>query len=416
MSKVAKLEVCIDCSRASTAFSGSFTFATYTGRVCSYDVPTVADVFISSIQDGFEDVRAAARAGVETYGHRAVMAETSGAAAASPQRALLDRVAAADIFLLLVGPRYGMRQASGLSATEEEFEEARRRGKPILVLVQEGESEPEQEAFVARATGGWEVGIFRDSFRDASDAGLTVVGALRNLDERGVRAELEPTAVARAQELAAGTRRDEYGQGGASARVILVPLLNHRLLDAVALDDRELPDELASAARAARLVPQSQGITPRVTAAGITLEVGERHSASLTLSAGPNGEVVAEASVAGDDQNFGSMRIVPERLEAAIRGAMAFAESVWLRVDPRGEVQEVAVTVAIPQAQHKSWGRGRGENAISMGGMFSMPETAIAPQPARVLRRADLARDETITGLVAEMRRIFVDAGAVDEG
>ena len=98
----------------------------------------MADVFISSIQSGFEDVRAGARAGVENFGHRAVMAEMTGAAAASPQRALLDRVAAADIFLLLVGPRYGARQASGLSATEEEFEEARRQGKPILVLRQDG--------------------------------------------------------------------------------------------------------------------------------------------------------------------------------------------------------------------------------------------------------------------------------------
>jgi hypothetical protein len=50
-----------------------------------------------------------------------------------------------------------------------------------------------------------------------------------------------------------------------------------------------------------------------------------------------------------------------------------------------------------------------------MGGMFSLPETAIAPEPARVLRRADLGREETTSGLVAEMRRLFVDAGAVDE-
>jgi hypothetical protein len=44
-----------------------------------------------------------------------------------------------------------------------------------------------------------------------------------------------------------------------------------------------------------------------------------------------------------------------------------------------------------------------------------MPATAVVPKPARVLRRADLPRDETVRGLVAEMRRLFVDAGAVDE-
>lgn len=199
------------------------------------------------------------------------------------------------------------------------------------------------------------------------------------------------------------------------ARVVLVPLLGQRLLDAVALDDPALPDELAGSARAARLVAQSQGIDARVTAAGVTLTVGERHSAGLTISIGANGEIAAEASVAGDDPTFGSMRVVPERLEQGIASAIAFAESVWRRVDPRGDVQEVAVTVAIAGAQQRSWGRGHGGSSISMGGMFSMPETAIAPQPALVIRRADLARDETVARLVAEMRRVFVDAGAVDE-
>jgi len=89
---------------------------------------------------------------------------------------------------------------------------------------------------------------------------------------------------------------------------------------------------------------------------------------------------------------------------------------VWQRIDSRGEVQEVAVALATPEAQHKTWGRGRGGNTISMGGMFSLPEIAIAPQPAPVIRRPDLAREETVRGLLAEMRRLFVDAGAVDEG
>lgn len=49
-----------------------------------------------------------------------------------------------------------------------------------------------------------------------------------------------------------------------------------------------------------------------------------------------------------------------------------------------------------------------------MGGMFSMPETAIAPTPPVILRRADPPREETVTRLVAELERVFVDAGGVD--
>ena len=49
--------------------------------------------------------------------------------------------------------------ASGLSPTKEEFEEAKRRNKPIVVLRQEVEMEPEQRKFLTRSTdGSWDEG------------------------------------------------------------------------------------------------------------------------------------------------------------------------------------------------------------------------------------------------------------------
>jgi hypothetical protein len=341
------------------------------------------------------------------------MAETVGATPSSPQRALLDRVAACDIFVLLIGPRYGGRQESGLSATEEEFDQARRSGMDILVLVQEGERDEEQEEFLRRATHGWEEGILRDTFRDASDVGLVLVRALRNLEERGSRDELVPAAQARAQELATDDRSDPYSGGRAHVRVVLVPLRARPLLDAVALGNAALGEDLAGAARSARLVPQSLGINPQISAAGVRLDVGEQYGGGVALSVGAAGEVVAEASAAGSG-SLGSMRIVPERVEAAVRSALAFAELAWRRIDERNEVREAAVTVAVPHAQNLSWGLDRDGTSISMGGMFSMPENAVAPTPPVVLRRADLAREETVTRLVAELERVFVDAGAVD--
>jgi Domain of unknown function (DUF4062) len=73
---------------------------------------------------GFEAIRQVAREAVESVGMRPIMAELSGASAASAQRALLDDVARADVYLLILGERYGTPGASGLSPTEEEFEEA----------------------------------------------------------------------------------------------------------------------------------------------------------------------------------------------------------------------------------------------------------------------------------------------------
>jgi len=58
-----------------------------------------------------------------------------------------------DVLLLIIGPRYGAQQAGGVSATEEEFNEARRLGKPILVLRQRGDLEAEQEEFLRGRSG-----------------------------------------------------------------------------------------------------------------------------------------------------------------------------------------------------------------------------------------------------------------------
>lgn len=108
-------------------------------------------VFISSVQRDYADVRKAVRRAVESLGMRPLMAELAGARPESPQRALLDLVARADVFLLLVGPRYS-------KPTEDEFDEARRRGKTILVLRQNGDLEPEQQQFLERVAGGWSGG------------------------------------------------------------------------------------------------------------------------------------------------------------------------------------------------------------------------------------------------------------------
>jgi hypothetical protein len=182
-------------------------------------------VFISSVQTGFEGVRQAAKLGVEKMDMRPRMAEQAAASPQSPGRALLDRVAQADLFLLLLGQRYGMVGASGRSPTEDEFDEAVRLGKPIIVLRQEGALEPEQEAFLERVRGGWEKGRLYASFAQSADVTPEVMSALRGLEARG-SLSLEDTraASARATELAGDPYRGRAMHSGAPARVGLVPL------------------------------------------------------------------------------------------------------------------------------------------------------------------------------------------------
>lgn len=361
-------------------------------------------VFISSIQRDYSDVRTAVRRAVESMGMQPLMAELAGASPASPQRALLDLVGQSDVFLLLVGPRYS-------NPTEQEFEEARKLGRPIIVLRQEGDLEPDQQAFLERVAGGWSGGRFWGTFTDATDVGFAAVKALTNLKEGPGQEELAQGARARALELAAGDRTAGYIPRGSGARVVFVPLLADVLLDAVALDAPDLGEHIADLARQERLIPHSVGIEPRISRGGISLDLtGGHHSQPGTATVGPDGAVVSHVEVGGDDELAGT-RIDPALLKAGVQRTGAFALRVWERIDPREAVQHVAACVANLDAQYKVFGLPSGARSYSLG--MTLPETVVAPEPPSIVRRADISGEELADRVVAEVRRHYADAGAV---
>jgi hypothetical protein len=383
-------------------------------------LPVISEtVFISSVIEGFEPVRQAAREAVESMGMRPVMAEMAGARPQSPQHALLGEVADADIYLLLLGARYGEPGSSGISPTEEEFEEAKRRNKPIVILRQDVAMESSQQEFLARAGGGWEEGSLWDRFTDERDVGMKVVRALTNVRQLGDVRELAPHAQARAAELARGEHHAGYAYAGSGslARIAFVPLTDSIFLDDLALDDTSLSDRLSELARSSGLVSQASGIAQDVRRGGITLKAGDgRSGQEASIVIGEAGEVVVERTVTGDDPHFGSVRIDPEKLAKLIERASHYATVVWTQVDPRGRVQQAAVVVGIPDANMKVYGRPKAAStSISMGGMTRLEGTVVAPEPALVVRRVDVEGDEVRQRLVAAVRRVFADAGSIDE-
>ena len=70
---------------------------------------------------------------------------------ASPRNSCLDGVRSADVLVLLLFERYGFVTPSGKSATEEEYDEARRCHKKIFVFRQAGVSlDQNLQAFVEK--------------------------------------------------------------------------------------------------------------------------------------------------------------------------------------------------------------------------------------------------------------------------
>lgn len=106
-------------------------------------------IFLSSVIREFGEFREAAVNAIETLGHRVLRAEELGARTESPRTACLGLVREADLTILLLGSRYGDIQDSGISATHEEYREAKQRGDVLVFVQQRVDREQPQEAFVA---------------------------------------------------------------------------------------------------------------------------------------------------------------------------------------------------------------------------------------------------------------------------
>jgi Domain of unknown function (DUF4062) len=363
-------------------------------------------VFISSVMGGFEGVREAAATAVAASGMHPVRSEELSAAPASSQRALLDQVAAAECYLLLLGARYGETDAGATSPTEDEYNEAARLGKPILVLVQEIELEPRQSEFLERIRGNWGEGAFYGRFTDAGDVGAKVADALAR--QRAGITEDGPAAQERALALATADDRPGWGEP-ASVRIAFAPLRQTTLLDAMALDDGGLADDLIAALRGGGAIPQSVGISAAVSAGGVKLGPGpQQRGPEARVDA--DGGISISASVAAEGM-LGGMQIDPIRLGFFLIEAGRSAQLIWDRIDTRSEVGRVAVTVAILDAQHLAYGVSSG--SVSMGG--SVPQIVVAPNPPTLVPRAQLDQEALSRQLQASIKRVFADAGRVQE-
>ena len=76
-------------------------------------------VFVSSIVNGYEDFRQAAKDAIEALRYEVIaMERTEPASSSSTREACLDTVESSDVIVLLIGRRYGRpTRSGGMSAT-----------------------------------------------------------------------------------------------------------------------------------------------------------------------------------------------------------------------------------------------------------------------------------------------------------
>ncbi len=361
-------------------------------------------IFVSSVISGYAAYRAAVAEAIETLGHEVVRAETLPASPSTPQRACLAAARDSDLVVVLVGQSYGAIQASGLSATHEEYRETRER-TPTLIFVQNNvDRDQDQQRFLDEVQS-WSTGHFRDSY-DTPDALKTV--ALRGIHDFQLAMSAGPVDEAEMQSRARAVLPRRHGFGGDALLMVAVaggP--RQQVLRPAELEDASLSRDLQREALFGDhsvLVP-SEGTTVSVKGDALVLE---QRVAWVAVDQLGTVLIVQPARVLGDRAVRDLPALIEEDLVAAVGRSLHFAGWVLDRTDPLRRVTEVTVMAQLAGAGYMPW-RSRAEHAASptSGRMGSGgDEVIVGLTPARRHRQALIHdADRIAEDLVALLRR-----------
>lgn len=368
----------------------------------------------------FGDVRQAARQAVESLRQHPVMAEDFGAQPHSSQLACLDGVGTSDVYVGIYGQRYGFVARSGLSATEEEFQEARRRGLPILCFEQKGPKEPAQQAFLDRIKA-YESGYSIAFFATPEELKLLVVKAVHDLIGHPGIATLDPaSAKALLDRQNWGSERQNVS--GAWLGVVLVPARQgESYLDVLYFGQKDVRDRLLQPARfgPGTLFSQELGVSTREEGDALVFrQEGAHRQPSAVLKIGSDGSLVFGATLGRTSTDFASVApsflIDESEVEACLLALLQYANTFVGTLERGDLITSLYVGTSLTGVGSKSFGRlPTGPIQSFSIPMHQLPDPLKVPDPPLRISRADLASAEQLTSkIVGHVSKVFRGANA----
>lgn len=365
-------------------------------------------VFISSVIGGMEELREAAARAVRSLRHEVIRAEDFGAREQSPRAACLAGVRDADALILLIGARYGDLQESGLSATHEEYREARERC-PVLVMVERVEREEAQADFLNEVRN-WAQGQYTESFAGPDQLRDAVTGALHSLELARATGPVDPEEIlGRAiAELPEG-ERSHAGDAKLALAVAGGPLQSVlRPAELEAADFGERLQRLALFGETAVLTPQ-QGTETDIANDKLILKQPDR-----AVSIGENGSIALVSNIPSPET--GLPVIIEEDVRGVIGGFLRFASAVLTDIDPPDRLSHIAIAARILNVDYLTW-RTRAEHqqspdSVSMnrfGDADAEPVSLSPPHRTRAALRQSMP--DLVEDLTVRLRRQLQNPG-----
>lgn len=367
-------------------------------------------VFISSLITGMEQIRSTVRGVVAAFRHEPVMAEDFGARPQSPQVACLSELRGSDLVVLIMGGAYGAPQESGLSATHEEYREAKE-SKPVIALVQEGVARDAQQAEFVAEVQAWEGGLFRAAFQNEEELRSALTRALSDyglataagpIDEAGL--------VERASALLPASQR-----GFASSTTLSVAIAGgprQRLLRPIELEDPTLAEALHQAALfgPTQIFDRTEGVQHDLEGAALVL----RQGGDVQVRLEEDGAILAQLSL--DDPreqpsrggSFTGMMLVEETVQQRLVSALAYCSWALDRIDRTQKLTQLGIACQVLGAEHRRWANRAEASQIALSGSMTMGMGDAGAEPVSVtVRRAalNLGANRVVEDLLVPLRR-----------
>ena len=310
-------------------------------------------VFVSSVMDGFEAYRAAARVGIEAAGGMPMLIEDQPSLNASSRNACLDLVQSADVYLVIVGERGGWTADSSKLVVEEEYEEARRQGMPVLFFLKDGPHDEDAQR-LARRLSDYVSGRFRVQFQTSADLEHEVERALTPLvndtDPQTMESPAVESLIADAQPL---------GQGP-SLHLALAPTRREEVIDPVKLESEDFRFDVYRLAhqRSVQLLsyerPKTSDTVRNALVITETAGAGRPQNAQKTtrLTIKESGDVLAAISLVrpvarNDPFGGGGLALSPGDIKAALHQAFVFCRTLYEEIDPHRRHEQFAYNAAL---------------------------------------------------------------------
>lgn len=306
-------------------------------------------IFISSLINNMESQRVSAATAINDLGHEPIRAESYPASPDSPQSACLSGVRDSDLVILILGEKYGFIQDSGLSATHEEYREAKER-KPVLAFIQTGvDFDKKQSAFVEEVQD-WSSGQYTASFEDLSSLRSTITRSIHEweLSQASGPIDSEQT-LSEALSLFAV---EEVSYGGLSPQlwVVVSGAPTQSILRPSELENKDLIDWLQREALfgKARVFNNGEGIKPSIKGHNLILK-------QLSNSVLINERGTISVRVALGTTTRGMMVIIEEDLLEKIICSLKYTSSVLDHIDSQSRISHVVIAAAVVNANYFAW-------------------------------------------------------------